>query len=87
MEHDHADSAERRANAELAGAVEDCLALQRTLGTDAARQCLEARQIPEHIILRVMACAAFRRLPCNSKLRSGFARPLSALREDFAKRV
>jgi hypothetical protein len=87
MEHDHAYGAERRANADLAGAVEDCLVLQRTLGADAARQCLEARQIPEHIILRVMACAAFRRLPCNNKSRNGFVRPLSSVREDAPKRV
>lgn len=87
MELDQAGASERRENRVLAGLVEECLSLQRTLGEDAARQCLDTKQIPEHIILRVMACAAFRRHVCNSKSPDGFARPLSSSRDEQSKRV
>ena len=87
MEREQEGASERRGNLELAAAVEECLVLQRTLGDEAARHCLEAKQVPEHIILRVMACAAFRRHACNSKSPPGFGRPLSSFQERPAKRV
>jgi hypothetical protein len=72
MERELDGGSERRGNRELAAVVDTCVTLQRTLGEDAARHCLEARQVPEHIVLRVMACAAFRRHPCNNKSTPSF---------------
>ncbi len=87
MELDREGEAERRGNCELARLVEECLTLQRSLGEDAARQCLEAKQVPEHIVLRVMACAAFRRHVSNNELSSGFARTSNARRNAQTKRL
>jgi hypothetical protein len=86
MERELDGSSERRGNRDLAAVVEGCLTLQRTLGEDAARNCLETKQIPEHIILRVMSCAAFRRHPCNSKLSGIILPPVGPSKESPSNR-
>lgn len=56
-----AEPRERRIDQGSAEHVEQAVELQRTDGDTMACAFLEARRFSEHIILRVLACAAFRR--------------------------
>lgn len=61
MDDRRAEPRERRIDHGAADHVEQAVELQRMEGSVSASAFLEARSVSEHIILRVLACAAFRR--------------------------
>ena len=56
---------ERRSNADCALLIERAVVLQRTQGQADAMALLLQKGIAPHIILRVLACATFRRKRCS----------------------
>lgn len=61
LETDGVDSAERRRNVELAHSVNLGVQIFLADGRQMAESFLYCRQVPPHVVLRVLACAAFRR--------------------------
>lgn len=61
MDDRRAKPRERRIDQDCAEHIERAVELQRIGGDTTACAFLEARSVSEHIILRVLACAAFRR--------------------------
>jgi hypothetical protein len=66
LEHDEflnctASDVERRVNVGTFEIVEQAVDAHRSGGADEARALLAAHRIPEHVVLRVLASAAFRR--------------------------
>ena len=55
------DGVERRADAALAQRVNFGLKVYLSEGPQAAESYLRGQQVPGHVVLRVLACAAFRR--------------------------
>jgi hypothetical protein len=54
---------ERRIDAARSAAVENALRLLKKRQTDEAKGLLAKHEVPEHVVLRVTSCAAFRRKP------------------------
>ncbi len=52
-----------RSDTTLARTVDDGVLLLLAKGRQAAESYLHYQQVPQHVVLRVLACAAFRRKP------------------------